>query len=205
METQSERENKRPDASGALPGAVVEAVALAGASGVGLQPSTLADIQLSNLVQNTNQAAENEVSFQQTQNGIQATALGKVVNMLTTLGPLQSMSATQLLTGNAVAEEIGGLKGTLAAFSGGGRRKKGELQPGEAGFSAVSAITSGTVRLNPPSGETINLIITNVAPKQPAAAPQGEILAGDVYVYDGPQTVNVVIESDNGNIQITRL
>lgn len=100
-----------------LPGEITESIGIANVKSVAEQPATLANIQLANLVQNTNQAQENAVSFQQTQNSIQATVLGKVVNMLTSLGPLEAMSAQQILTGNAVAEEISALKATVQAFA----------------------------------------------------------------------------------------
>jgi hypothetical protein len=37
--------------------------------------------------------------------------------MITTLGPLESMSAQQILTGNAVAEEISDLKAAVSALT----------------------------------------------------------------------------------------
>jgi len=100
-----------------LPGEITEAIAIANVKSVAEQPAQLANILLGNLIQNTNQAQENAVSFQQTQNSIQATVLGKVVNMLTSLGPLESMSAQQILTGNSVAQEIGALKASIQAFT----------------------------------------------------------------------------------------
>lgn len=104
-------------ATSSLPGEITEGIAIANVKSVAEQPATLANIQLANLVQNTNQAQENAVSFQQTQNSVQATVLGKVVNMLTALGPLEAMSAQQILTGNSVAEEIGALKASVQAFT----------------------------------------------------------------------------------------
>jgi hypothetical protein len=100
-----------------LPGEITEGVAIANVKSVAEQPATLANIFLGNLIQNTNQAQENAVSFQQTQNSVQATVLGKVVQMLTTLGPLESMSAQQILTGNSVAEELGALKAAVASLN----------------------------------------------------------------------------------------
>lgn len=99
-----------------LPDEITTAIALANVKSVAEQPAQLANLFLGNLIQNTNQAQENAVSFQQTQNNIQATVLGKVVNLLTTLGPLEAMSAQQILTGNSVAEEISALKATVSAF-----------------------------------------------------------------------------------------
>jgi hypothetical protein len=39
--------------------------------------------------------------------------VGKVVGMLTQLGPLEAMSAQQVLTGNSTAEELAELKAAL--------------------------------------------------------------------------------------------
>jgi hypothetical protein len=100
-----------------LPGEITEGIAIANVKSVAEQPAQLANLSLGNLIQNTNQAQENAVSFQQTLNSVQATVLGKVVQMLTTLGPLESMSAQQILTGNSVAEELGALKAAVATLN----------------------------------------------------------------------------------------
>jgi hypothetical protein len=103
--------------SRALPREIIQGIAIANVKSVAEQPATLANLMLANLVQNTNQSQQNAVSNQQNVNGIQQAILSKVVNLLTTLGPLQAMSAQQLLSGNAVAEEISDLKATVAAFA----------------------------------------------------------------------------------------
>lgn len=74
----------------------------------------LSNLALGNLIQNVNQAQENAVSFQQSQNSIQATVLGKVVNMLTQLGPLEAMSAQQVPTESEIAENLAAVKEELA-------------------------------------------------------------------------------------------
>jgi hypothetical protein len=101
-----------------LPEEITEGIAIANVKSVAEQPATLANLMLANLVQNTNQSQQNAVSNQQNVNGIQQAILSKVVNLLTTLGPLEAMSAQQILSGNAVAEEISDLKATVAAFAG---------------------------------------------------------------------------------------
>ena len=100
-----------------LPGSITEGISIANIKSIAEQPATLANLFLGNTIQNTNQTQENAVSNQQALNSVQTTVLGKVVNMLTTLGPLESMSATQILTGNSVAEELGALKASVQAFS----------------------------------------------------------------------------------------
>ncbi len=96
-----------------LPGEITESIAIANVKSVAEQPATLANLALGNLIQNTNQAQENAVSIQQAQNSVQTTVVGKVVHMLTALDPLEAMSAQQILSGNAVAEELGALKAAV--------------------------------------------------------------------------------------------
>src|SRR5688500_6135332 len=103
--------------SRSLPREITTAIAIANVKSIAEQPAQLANILLGNFIQSTNQSQQNAVSFQQTQNSLQATVLGKVVNMLTTLGPLESMSAQQILTGNSVAQEVAALKASVAAFA----------------------------------------------------------------------------------------
>ncbi len=101
-----------------LPEEITQSIAIANAKSVAEQPATLSNLMLGNLVQNTNQSQQNAVSNQQNVNGISQAILSKVVNLLTTLGPLEAMSTQQILTGNAVAEELGDLKATVATFAG---------------------------------------------------------------------------------------
>jgi hypothetical protein len=100
-----------------LPGEITESIAIANAKSVAETPAQLANLALGNLIQNINQSQQNAVSNQQNVNSLQATVLGKVVQMITTLGPLEAMSAQQILTGNAVAEEISDLKAAVAAMT----------------------------------------------------------------------------------------
>lgn len=183
----------------ALPEEIVEGVAIAGMNAVSMQPSTLANVELANLITNTNQAQQNEVSFQQTLDGVQATVLGKVINLLTTLGPLQSMSAQQLLTGNSVAEEIAALKGTLQAFPYTPVRPPitpgRALPPGAPGTSAARPITVGALNVNPPSGVNMTIYVQSHIPgtlEPPRGeAPSYPVTAGNVYVYNGPDSVDI--------------
>jgi len=192
-----------------LPGEIVEGVAIASLNAVGMQPSTLANIELGNFIQNTNQAQENEVSFQQTLDGVQATVLGKVVNMLTSLGPLASMSAQQILTGNAVAEELGALQATVQAFSSSSNITPVTIArpilPGAPGSSAARPITVGALRLNPPLGFTMNVFVASPRPGIPdppaGAAPNYTVNRGDVYVFNGATTVDISFgPNGDGNV-----
>jgi len=94
----------------ALPDSILESIAVANAKSVAEQPATLANLQLGNLGQNTNQSQQNAVSLQQTMNNIQATILGKVANMLTTVQPLEAVSVSEVLTGNKTAEDLADIK-----------------------------------------------------------------------------------------------
>ncbi len=100
-----------------MPNDITEAVSVSNVSAIAGQPAVLSNLALGNLIQNINLSQQNAIANQQTMNEIQATVVGKVVNLLTTLGPLEAMSAQQLLTGNALAEELADLKATLEAFS----------------------------------------------------------------------------------------
>jgi len=114
-----------------LPGSITESIAIANAKSVAEQPATLSNMSLGNLVQNVNLSQQNTVSNQHNVNGIQQAILSKVVNLLTTLRPLEAMSAQQILTGNSLAEEISGLKAAISSLTGGGgslpriRRRRG--------------------------------------------------------------------------------
>lgn len=104
-----------PDTTSSIPSEITESIAISSLKSIAEQPSVLSNVLLSNLIMNTNMAQQNAVSFQQTQNSIQATVTGKVVGMLTTLGPLEAMSSQQILTGNTTAEEIADLKAALGS------------------------------------------------------------------------------------------
>lgn len=104
--------------AGSVPGDIVESIAMANVKSVAEQPAMLANLALSNLIANVNLSQQNAVSNQQALNQICLTVVGKVVNLLTTLSPLEAMSDEKVLTGNAVAEEIADLKASLQALTG---------------------------------------------------------------------------------------
>ena len=100
----------------ALPDTILESIAVANAKSVAEQPATLANLQLGNLGQSTNQSQQNAVSMQQTMNNIQATILGKVANMLTTVQPLEAVSVSEVLTGNRTAEDLADIKASAGGM-----------------------------------------------------------------------------------------
>jgi hypothetical protein len=101
----------------ALDDQVLEAVAIGNLKSISEQPAMLANLAYSNMVANTNLSAQNAVANQQGLNELGVSVLGKTVNIVSTLGPLESKSASEILTGNAVAEEIGDLKATVQGLS----------------------------------------------------------------------------------------
>jgi hypothetical protein len=137
-----------------LPGEITEVIGVSSVNSVGDTPAQLANLALGNLIQSTNQSQQNSVSNQQTTNSLQATVVGKVVSMLTTLGPLESKSAEQILTGNAVAEEISDLKASVASFT--GNNPLAPLTPaggggggGGGGRSPNRPVTGGNIYVRP--------------------------------------------------------
>ncbi len=80
------------------------------------QPAMLANLAYSNLVANTNLSQQNAVSNQQAMNELGIAIVGKTVNTVSNLGPLEARSAVDVLTDNALADEIASLRATLEAF-----------------------------------------------------------------------------------------
>ena len=75
--------------------------------------------------------------------------VGKVVNAITDLGPLEAMSALQILTGNAVAEDLIDIKSAMALQSGHHPRPPfppfpgpQPLRPGDPGYSQLTPVAA---------------------------------------------------------------
>lgn len=96
---------------------VIEGVAIGNLKSIAEQPAMLSNLAYSNTVANTNLSMQNAVANQQTLNEVGVSVLGKTVNLISNLGPLESKSASEILTGNTVAEQIGSLKASVQAFS----------------------------------------------------------------------------------------
>ena len=95
---------------------LVKAVATGTLKSIAEQPAMLSNLAFSAVVTNTNLAMQNAVANQQAMNELGVAVVGKAVNLVTNLSPLESKSASELLTGNSVAEEIADLKAAEAAF-----------------------------------------------------------------------------------------
>lgn len=198
-----------------LPDDIIESIGLSGVMSIANQPAILSNIALGNLTQNTNLSQQNAVAFQQTQNGLQATLLGKLVNMILSTGPLEAASTEALFSKADASGELAALKALLDALKGdgggggggggeGGCTYPGSIKPGEPGSSIDMAITHGTLRIDPTPGRHVQLIITDQRPAGRHKAPDFTIRAGRVYVFDNPEeNVNVVMS--DGNIKVTRV
>ena len=84
---------------------------------VGEQPAMYSNLAYGNLVNNTNLSQQNAVSNQQAMNELGIAIVGKTVNKVSDLGPLEARSAVDILTNNELAQTIADLKATLQAFT----------------------------------------------------------------------------------------
>jgi len=103
-----------------LPPALGETVTVIGVSNlksVAEQPAMLSNLSFSNTVTNTNLSQQNAVSNQQAMNELGISILGKTVNKVSDLGPLEARSAVDVLTNNELAQTIADLKASLEAFA----------------------------------------------------------------------------------------
>lgn len=85
---------------------------------VGEQPAMLSNLAYSNTVANTNLSQQNAVANQQAMNELGISIVGKTVNNIANLGPLEARSAVDILSNNELAQTIADLKATAQAFSG---------------------------------------------------------------------------------------
>ena len=85
---------------------------------VGEQPAMLSNLAYSNTIANTNLSQQNAVANQQAMNELGISIVGKTVNKVSDLGPLEARSAVDVLTNNELAQTIADLKATIQAFAG---------------------------------------------------------------------------------------
>ena len=76
-------------------------------------PTMLANLALSNLIQNINLSQQNAVAHQQAMNQLSVAIVGRVVNLLATPDPGKASGAEEILTNNALAQVIADLKATV--------------------------------------------------------------------------------------------
>jgi hypothetical protein len=107
---------------GSLDAGVVEAVAIGNLKSISEQPAMLSNLAFSNTITNTNLSAQNAVANQQAINELGVSILGKTVNVVANLGPLESKSAQEILTGNTMGELISNLKAATENLNAATRR-----------------------------------------------------------------------------------
>jgi hypothetical protein len=100
-----------------LDGQIIEAVAIGNLKSISEQPAMLSNLAYANLVANTNLSQQNAVANQQALNELGVSILGKAVNVVSNLGPLEARSAVDTLTNDELAQTIADLKATLQAFT----------------------------------------------------------------------------------------
>ncbi|MCH6257817.1 RebB family R body protein [Puniceicoccaceae bacterium K14] len=98
-------------------GETVTVIGVTNLKSVGEQPAMLSNLAYSNTVSNTNLSHQNAVSNQQAMNELGISVVGKTVNKVADLGPLEARSAVDVLTNDEVAQTISDLKASLAAFA----------------------------------------------------------------------------------------
>lgn len=98
-------------------GETVTVIGVTNLKSVGEQPAMLSNLAYSNTVQTTNLSHQNAVSNQQAMNELGISIVGKTVNKISNLGPLEARSAVDVLTNNELAQTITDLKATVQAFS----------------------------------------------------------------------------------------
>ena len=92
-------------------------VAIANLKSIAEQPAMLSNLAYANSIANTNLSQQNAVANQQAMNELGISIVGKTVNTVSNLGPLEARSAVDILTNNELAQTIADLKTTIAAFS----------------------------------------------------------------------------------------
>ncbi len=83
---------------------------------VGEQPAMLSNLAYSNVIANTNLSQQNAVANQQAMNELGIAIVGKTVNSVSNLGPLEARSAVDILTNDEVAQTLADLQASVDAF-----------------------------------------------------------------------------------------
>lgn len=80
------------------------------------QPARLTNLSQANVIANTNRSVQNALANQQAHAQLTISVLGKAVNKVQNLGPLEARSSVAALTDNATADEIAALKAAIEGF-----------------------------------------------------------------------------------------
>jgi hypothetical protein len=96
---------------------IIEGVANGNLKSIAEQPAMLSNLAYSNTVANANLAAQNAVANQQAMNELGVAVTGKLVALVQNLEPLESKLATEIFTGDVVAQQLTDLKAAVQAFA----------------------------------------------------------------------------------------
>ncbi len=109
--------NPDPDPGNVIPDEIIESTAISSLASIAEQPAMLSNLAYSDNAANNNLSQQNAVANQQAMNQVGQAVTGKQVNLLSTLGALESKSSMEILTGNTLAEVIADLKAIIKGFS----------------------------------------------------------------------------------------
>ena len=91
-----------------LPQDIVSGVAIGNLKSISEQPAMLSNLTYANMVSTTNLSQQNAVSNQQTLNELGVTVLGKAVNTVANIDPMEARSA--VLNANEVVGNVSDMK-----------------------------------------------------------------------------------------------
>ena len=97
-------------AESALPADIRESIAIGNVKSVAEQPSLLSNITYSNMMASVNLSQQNAVSQQHAMNQLTTSVAGKMVNLLSTVNPMEAVAVLKLTSGNELAGDIAELK-----------------------------------------------------------------------------------------------
>ena len=100
-----------------LPSDIVQSVAIGNLKSISEQPAMISNLAYSNVITTTNLSQQNAVSNQQAMNEVGISVVGKTVNNVANLGPLEARSAVDILTNDELAQTIADLKSAVQAFA----------------------------------------------------------------------------------------
>ena len=106
-----------------LPGEIIDPIAIASLNAIAGQASGLANLAYSNTLANINLTQQNTVANQQAMNQVGESVLGKTVNLVANLNPMEAVAVTKMDTGNDIAQQVTDLKAAIDGF------KSNELKP----------------------------------------------------------------------------
>jgi|SRR6185369_15493859 len=89
-----------------LPDQITESIAIGNVKSVAEQPAMLSNLNFANALANVNLAQQNAAANQQAMNQLGITVTGGAINLIANLNPLEAVSASTILTGNVVAQEL---------------------------------------------------------------------------------------------------